>query len=87
MKIEGIELIKVQSTTVNFIGYNKSRLTMYVVFNNGPQYKYFDISNEIYSKVKNGEKRAKDGHYPSIGAALDYYVKKRGYRYQEILRK
>ncbi|MBD3213258.1 MAG: KTSC domain-containing protein [Candidatus Lokiarchaeota archaeon] len=84
MKIEHTILTKVQSTNINFIGCNKSTHTMYVVFTNGARYKYFDIPEKIYLKVKNGEKRAKDGHYPSVGAAFDYYVKKRDYRYQRI---
>jgi len=75
--------------------FDRSNNIMYVLFNSGDHYKYFDVPWTVYLKVITGQASAKTkgkneyGQWyidksPSIGAAFDKYIKKGGYRYEKI---
>lgn len=84
MRIEGVEMEPVISRSVSCLGYNNNLKILYVTFKNNTIYKYFNVPFEIYSNVQRGKYQAKNGNYPSIGAALDFYVKKKNNRYERI---
>ncbi len=52
-----MEMIKVESSTVNAISYKNNIL--FVRFNNGGVYMYEGISEELYESFKNSESKGK----------------------------
>ena len=81
---ENIVMESVTSTNVKAVGYNEAAATMQIDFKTGGRYQYFLVPKKIYMSILHGEHTAKDGHYPSVGAALDWFVKKGGYAYKRI---
>lgn len=73
----------VQSTNIRRIGYNAQNRQMRVEFLNGDSYQYFNVDPATYTNVRAGRHQARypTPHRPSIGSALDFFIKKRGYAY------
>lgn len=45
-----MELVKVNSSNLEFIGYNKQRNLLLVQFKKGIAYEYYEVPEEVYDK-------------------------------------
>lgn len=68
-----MQLIPVDSSNINAIGYEGS--TLYVEFNTGRLYAYYNVPERLYEELMSA---------PSHGEYLDAHIKKGGYRYSPI---
>ena len=93
--IDGIPHADLNSSNVWGSRYNPKNSQMVVRFQNGAEYKYFNISPNIYAIFSKGNASAKTkgknqwgewwpGKNPSLGAALHQFIKQAGYPYQKI---
>lgn len=69
-----MEIIKVESSNVEAIGYDKESETLQVEFKNGGIYQYFDVPQHIFQESHNAD---------SIGKYLAYNIKG-NYRYSKV---
>jgi hypothetical protein len=84
LKPSVFKMFNVESTNIKRLGYDASWRRMRVEFLNGSVYQYYNVDFTTWEKVKNGMAIAmEDGHTPSVGAALDRYVKKEGIKYKQ----
>ena len=70
-----MEMIKVQSSNIESIGYESLSSTLVVEFKSGGTYRYFDIPAHLYHGLMSAI---------SHGKFLDINIIKYGYRYQKI---
>ncbi len=69
------EMIEVQSSNVAAIGYKESQRELYVNFNNGGQYVYFNVPLTTFNAMKSAK---------SVGSFLFSEIKKVGYKYEKV---
>jgi hypothetical protein len=74
LKESKMEIIKVESSNVEAIGYDKESETLQVEFKNGGIYQYFDVPQHIFQEFHNAD---------SIGKYLAYNIKG-NYRYSKV---
>ncbi len=55
-------MIKLKSTNLKAVEYNKIQKTLIVKFKSGLSYIYFDVPNEIYTNLLNAESKGKYFH-------------------------
>lgn len=70
-----IRRIKVSSSNVNSIGYDKDSSTLDVEFKGGAVYRYSGVPEDVYIGLRNA---------PSKGSYLAKYIKSGGYPYEMI---
>ncbi len=65
----------VSSSAIVALAYDSTRRVMGVIFTNGDEYHYHDVSRETFESVQNA---------PSIGQAFDSTIKKGGVKWEKI---
>lgn len=94
-EVNGIQQSELNSSTVWGTAYDPRTQKMKIRFNGGSEYEYDGIPINIYNAVISGSAEAKtDGQNqygkwwkfksPSVGAALNQYVKASGFPYRKI---
>ena len=68
-----MNLTPVSSSNISAIGYEGT--TLYVRFNSGALYAYYDVPESLYRSLMSAS---------SHGSYLDAHVKKAGYRYAQV---
>lgn len=64
--MSNVKMIKVDSSIISSIGYDKSNELVYVKFNNGSLYEYKDVPQDMFDNLLNA---------PSIGSYLHHHFK------------
>jgi hypothetical protein len=83
------------SAVVRRMTYNPDDGTLKVIFNNNSAYNYYDVPEDAWTQLSEGQATAKtngqnefgvwwSGKNPSVGAALNKYIKKPEYIYEKI---
>jgi hypothetical protein len=70
-----MDYIPVSSTTVSAVGYDRETNTLGVRFQNGTEYHYFGVPEEIFVGLQSAG---------SVGSYFDQCVKKPGYAYTRV---
>lgn len=83
LKEAAFRMFDVHSSNIRRLGYDPSWKRMRVVFMNNTAYQYFDVNEVVWNEVRLGLASARypNEHAPSVGAALDKFVKKKNIRY------
>jgi hypothetical protein len=94
-EIDGIEQAPLQSSNVYGFRFNPQSKKLQVRFHGGSVYEYDGVPDVIFSLFANGNANAKTngknqygawwrGKNPSLGAALNQYIKQGGYTYRRL---
>lgn len=70
-----MEMINVESTNLEAIGYDEGQNILHVQFKHGGTYQYFSVDKSIYDGFFNAE---------SQGKYFDLNVKKAGYEFSKV---
>jgi len=70
-----MEMIKVQSSNVESIGYDNTQNILYIEFKHGGKYKYLNVDRYIYDNLLVAD---------SKGKFFDQNIKKAGYKYSKV---
>jgi hypothetical protein len=62
MKQLAVDMKKVDSSTINSIGYYEDKNAMYVQFKNDSLYCYDDVDVKVFEEFKNAESKGKYFH-------------------------
>ncbi len=92
---DGIQQANLQSSNVYGFRFNPQTKKMQVRFQEGAVYEYDDIPDVIFNLFSHGNASAKTtgsnrfgawfrGKNPSLGAALNQYIKQGGYAYRKL---
>ena len=54
-----MEIIQVESSNIDSIGYDEKSSTLLIGYKNGRSYHYYDVSAEIYEEFKNAVSKGK----------------------------
>jgi hypothetical protein len=80
----------VDSTNADRIMYDTDTLELTIQFQDGSKYTYFDVNEELYLNVLDGNASTRTagewgpiGKSPSVGAAIHQYLIERNIRYQK----
>jgi hypothetical protein len=80
----------VDSTNADRIMYDTDTLELTIQFQDGSKYTYFDVDEELYLNVLDGNAATRTagewgpvGKSPSVGAAIHQYLIERNIRYQK----
>lgn len=71
-----VEMVPVESSNLQEIGYDPETSTLYVGFLNGSRYAYKDVPEEIFEEFKGAD---------SMGRFLHRRIKLGGFEYERIL--
>jgi hypothetical protein len=71
----GMDYVPVSSRTISMVGFESESLTLGVVFANGTEYHYFNVTQDIFDGFLSAS---------SPGRFLDASVKKAGYSYARM---
>lgn len=85
----------IKSSNVDAVSYDNSTSQMLVRYKGGAEYIYFGIPSTLYDEIVTGQEAARTldsetpirfwpGKFPSVGAAMHWKVKVKGYRYVRI---
>lgn len=69
-----MDMIYVDSTSLDQIGFDDDNRELHVVFKNGERYVYSDVSREVWDAFRDA---------PSKGAFLNRELKAKGYPYRK----
>lgn len=70
-----MEYTPVSSSTVSAVGYDETSNTLGVRFNNGSEYHYFGVPQDVFESLRSAS---------SVGQFLDQNIKKPGYAYARV---
>lgn len=71
-----MNLIEVESSMIQAVGYDEETQVLRVVFNNGGLYEYYDVPSEIYDGLMQAESK---GQYMRA-MVIDQYPYSRGWK-------
>jgi len=57
-----MNMVPVDSSNLAAVGYDESASILYITFNNGWRYMYFDVPSEIYRGLLNASSKGKYHH-------------------------
>ena len=70
-----VSMVKVSSSAIDAIGFNKDDEVLYVTFSSGVRYRYFRVPSKIYEGLLKSA---------SVGKFFDEHIRKADYRYEEV---
>jgi hypothetical protein len=72
----------VSSTNVKKVKWDSVSKDLVIQFEDNSIYTYSNVPEAIYINVVDGQAGAKNGDYPSVGAAVHQYLINGGYQYR-----
>ena len=69
------EMLKVDSSNIESMGYDSDNSALFVEFGNGAVYRYADVPKGVYTELVNAD---------SVGKALHSLIRKGGYTYTTV---
>jgi hypothetical protein len=57
-----MDWISVVSSTIEALAYSESSSTLYIKFNNGSEYEYYNVPMSVYEDFLNADSKGRFGH-------------------------
>lgn len=75
LPVPTVTMYSVNSSNVAFAGYDEEKRRLYVEFNSGDVYEYYDVEPEVWSGMQKAD---------SKGSFLHWFIKINDYRYNKV---